>query len=182
MALASGAILLTGGLCQTGRAQEILNSSATLPGAASVSIPVAYQVFDNSGVYTYDYEVSNPAGDSAAVLSFSVGFNSTTPGALVAGGNGANNSGLGVIWNPTIVLAGDTSSTLSFLSDEAPIMGNASVNGTLNPPGPWGSTSDPSTEVPVPSPVPEPEVTSLLSLAMLLLPFQPIMIRKIRRL
>jgi hypothetical protein len=187
IALASGAILLSGLLCQTAQAQTIVIGT---PGSsimqdnlhvrtAPVALTVDWDVTLNAGVYTYDYTILNPSGDSGLVESFSVGFNSAdSRGALVGSpsGNGANNAGLGVIWNPTLVAPGGTSATLSFQSDDAPVLGNASANGNPVNPAPWSSYA--GSQVPVPNAPDSTNTITLLACVLLLLPFGSAMRKK----
>jgi hypothetical protein len=185
IALASGAILISCFIGQSAQAQSIVlgtpgssllaynNGSAT----GSDELTVTWDVTLTGSIYDYSYTVFNPAG---VVTSFSVGFNSDAAGALLAGSEtasgGANNNGIGVIWNPLLnsthgagVGPGQTSETLSFQSDDPPVYGNANANGSA--PGPWASAPL-GQQVPVPNPVPEPATAGLLALGLMLFPFR----------
>jgi hypothetical protein len=117
-----------------------------------------------SDVYTYTYNVNNPAGDvllnnagqptstSEVVDTFMLTFDASVPGAVVSGptgGSGAANLGsFGLIWVLPSVPAGANSGSLSFTSDEPPTWADASA-ADANPPSPWSSSPDGQT-VPVP--------------------------------
>lgn len=188
--LASAAILLCGLLCQTAQAQTIFLYNADTAvlaannGVSADDLTVTYTVTedesDSPALYTYSYVVFNPVADSSSlVTSFNVGFNSDTPGALLAGsesGNGADNAGDGVIWNPTVVSAGNSSPTMSFESYDPPVFGNVSENG-LGSANPWASNPG-GQQVPIPNTVPEPATTSLLALALLFLPLRSTLLKK----
>ena len=186
VALASGAILLSGLPGQTAQAQPIVigtPGSSTMQDwlgvkTAPVALTIDWDVTLNGGVYTYDYTILNPSGDSGLVESFSVGFSSDAAGALVGSpsGNGGNNAGHGVIWNPTIVVPSGTSVLLSFQSDDAPVWGNASANGNPSPPAPWSSYL--GSQVPVPNAPDSTATITLLAGVLLLLPFGSAMGRK----
>jgi len=192
VALLSGAFLLCGVLCQTTQAQSLIESgTATLadlngtgPATGPDDLTVTYKVYESTSgptVYTYDYIINNPSTDTGLAESFSVGFNAAASGALIGGtisGNGAVSPGnIGVIWSPTFVSAGSSSTTLSFQSDDSWVLGLANANGTT--PGPWASTALSSSEVPVPqTAVPEPSTTALLVGCLLLLPFRSTILRR----
>jgi len=191
VALGSGAILLSGLLCQTAQAQTILAGTAQLADVFGVdtgpeSLTVSYLVNLTAGVYTYSYSVANPVGDVVLppsqgagspeiVDAFSVAFNTAVPGAYVpgsqTGGTGQQNNGAnGLFWSFTAVNPGTSSPTLSFESLLAPILGNANASDTV-PPSPWSSVPS-GQEVPVPQAIPEPTTTALLALTLLLVPFR----------
>lgn len=198
VALVSGAFLLPGLPCQTAQAQGLFNETgasvlADAFGTASgpEALNVSWSVVENaSDVYTYTYTVNNPSGDVVLnnngtptstpeiVDAFSVGVNTTVPGAYVpssqAGGSSQQNNGVnGLFWSFAAVPAGSASPALSYESDLPPTQGDA-VAQDSNPPSPWSSLPYGDT-VPVPdSPivVHEPTATVLLALtALLLLPF-----------
>src|ERR1017187_7359346 len=102
--LALGAILIAGLRCQTTQAQEVLlneSGSSVLADALGANtgpeaITVFWSVVENvSLVYTYTYSVSNAVGDVVLdnhgnptstpeiVDAFSVGFDTTQPGAYI---------------------------------------------------------------------------------------------------
>ena len=193
VALGSGAILLSGLLCQTAQAQTILAGTAQLADVFGVdtgpeSLTVSYLVNLTAGVYTYSYSVANPVGDVVLppsqgagspeiVDAFSVEFNTTLSGAYVpgsqTGGTALQNNGVdGLFWSFTAVSPGSSSPTLSFQSTLPPGLGNANASDG-NPPSPW-SSSPFGQQIPVPQPqiTPEPTTTALFALTFLLLPFR----------
>jgi hypothetical protein len=176
----SGTILVTGMIGSTAQAQTILNGPATLSifnGAVADRLTVAYTVTDNSGLYTYDYNVSNPSTDSSGtVASFEVGFNAgastVVPGSITGGLSGSLIPGSGIEW-VAVVTPGNNSGLLAFESYDPPTFANANANGTT--PGPWASSNPEGQPVPVPSVLtvtPEPTTTSLLALGLLFVPFR----------
>lgn len=204
IALVSGPFLLSGLLASTAQAALTpggtgISGSSVLADADGVAtgpeaITVNWSVVESlSDVYTYSYDISNPAGDvllgsglPEIVDDFTVAFPAAV-GAIVAnsetGGTGSAplsvvNNMTGVNWlmlTPTVA-AGTTSGWLTFQSLLAPSLGNASAT-DANPPSPWASTPD-GQEVPVPGngsfSVPDSASTmSLLAGMMLLLPFRP---------
>ena len=154
VALAAGAILLTGALCQMVRAQNIVVESDLTPsilaptpappGGYAVNpqeyLSVAWEVTENlsDSVYTYYYDVSNPSGDVLYnsdgslgttledVAYFSVDF--PTTGNYVPGtihGGGAVQFTANTIEWLVNIPAGGTSGVLQFDSDIPPTLGNA---------------------------------------------------------
>ena len=120
---------------------------------------------DGSGIYTYSYTIQNPAGDvilndageptstPEVVDAFSIGFDTTLPGAYVpvsqAGGSTEQNNGVdGLFWSFATVNPGADSPALSFQSYLAPGLGNANAQDG-NPPSPW-STIPGGQQLPVP--------------------------------
>jgi len=198
VALAAGAILLIGVLSQTAQAQSILVESGTSILAnvfgtttGSEALTVSWFVVENttSDIYTYAYNVNNPAGDVVlnnndtptatpeTVVNFALSFNTTLPGAFIppgtvpVGGSLQNNGANGLAWAFDPVLPGTSSPLLAFQSTLAPANGNASATGGI-PPGPW-STVPFGQSVPLPRPTPEPTTTALFALSLLfLLPFR----------
>src|ERR1039458_2189346 len=103
VALAVGAILLSGLLGQTAQAQLLLNESGTSILADSFgtatgpeALTVSWSVVESVTLgYTYSYSVNNPVGDVVLgntglptstpenVDAFSVGFDTTAPGAYI---------------------------------------------------------------------------------------------------
>jgi hypothetical protein len=175
-----GCVFLSGLLSPALQAGQVLNSSATLAissGAPADALKVAYTVTDNSGLYTYDYTISNPATDPGTAASFGVGFDATSatvvPGSVSSGGSMISGSGLDWV---AVVAPGHSSATLSFESPDAPTMVNADANGTS--PGPWASANPGSSQVPAPGNgaqpgiVPEPSAMALLALGVMLVPFR----------
>jgi hypothetical protein len=201
VALASGAILLAGFACQTVQAAPLdetgssyLSDAFGSGSGSSESLTVSWSVVEDlSGIYTYTYTIDNPAGDvllnndgsptttPEVVFNYSVGFDTTAPGAYVLGSisGGAfdlNNGVDGLTWNFTAVSAGNNSPALSFESDLPPTMGDADALGD-NPPSPWSSYPN-GQEVPVPEPVPDSMNTlALLAGMLLLLRFRPALLR-----
>jgi hypothetical protein len=202
VALIFGAILLPGLLCQTAQAQTaqwLLNESGTSiladafgTATGPEALTVNWSVIENSwDIYTYSYTVNNPAGDvilnnqgqptltPEIVDAFSVGFNTTLPGAYLPfsqyGGYSDQNDGVnGLFWSFAAVKAGSASPVLSFQSFLPPAWGDAGAQ-DANPPSPWSSIPY-GQQVPVPDPpteVAEPTTAALLVLtALLLLPFR----------
>lgn len=185
IALASGAVLLCGLLCQSAQAQSVIiapttanladvNGVDTLPNA----LPVTYEVTQftsgpDTGLYDYSYIISNPT--TAYVLGFDVGFNSSDSGAVVGSPTGGidsqNAEYSGITWDVQIAPGTTTAgpgNTLTFMSDIAPVLGNANASGS-SAPGPWSSAPDGSqVAVPYTPSVPEPATTSLLAMALLI--------------
>ena len=202
--LALGAILIAGLRCQTAQAQEVLlntSGSSVLADALGANtgpeaITVFWSVVENvSSVYTYTYSVSNAVGDVVLdnhgnptstpeiVDAFSVGFDTTQPGAYImnsqqGGLYDANNGSAGLFWAFAGINPGTVSGPMSFQSDLPPVSGNANAQ-DRNPPSPWSSNPD-GQPVPVPGAVPEPPATILLALASLL-PFRSRLVQFIRK-
>jgi hypothetical protein len=192
---------LSGLLCQTAHAQLIESGTSILApttppiGGIGVApeeyITVSWSVVLNSGVYTYAYQVNNPAGDvlenndgsltttPEIVDAFQLNFNTLITGAVVGGPTGGifteNNGVDGLQWFLSPVAAGTSSPWLSFQSDLPLTLGNANAQDS-DPPSPWASTAANGQQVPIPNtvtPVPEPMTTTLLALTgLLLLPFR----------
>lgn len=193
--LASAAILLSIGHCQTLHAQTTLveSGTATLADVFGVSIgpeavQVSYFVLDNSltDLYTYGYNILNPAGDvvlnqdgsptttgevfSTFTLTFNPEANHITA-TIPNGGTFKQDGTVAVTWTFPTVAAGGVSELLAFQSPNPPTMANASVGGGATPPSPWSSIG--GQQVPVPRAAPEPSSTALVGLgAMFLLPFR----------
>ncbi len=178
-------ILLAGLFCQTAQA-VLLHESGTAVLADNLgattgpdALIVDWSVDENAAlVYTYTYTVDNPVGDSTAFSSFSVGFDTTQPGAFVAGSQtgGAldlNNGALGLDWDFAAVQPGANSGPLSFESTLLPMMGDANASGGITPPSPWSSNPD-GQEVPVPETSVPDSMNTLAALAgvLLLLPLR----------
>ena len=188
-------ILLCGALCQSVYAQgnlvelgtsTLADSFGTSSGPEALVVSWAVLVNPVSDVYTYYYNLSNPANDvllnqngtptstPETINSFQVAFNATAPGALIGnpvGGTLASSDGTGISWYFSPTVASGNSVLLAFQSDLGPGLGNAAANGA-NPPGPWSSTPS-GQPVPVPRPAPEPATLALLGLAgLLFLPYR----------
>ncbi|MGP8201389.1 MAG: hypothetical protein ACLQU4_18010 [Limisphaerales bacterium] len=171
-ALGIGAVLSTIMLCQMAHADLLdMTGTSTLADAYGTTtgpeaLTVSWSVVeDASDVYTYTYTVNNPAGDvllpgspnpgsPEIVDSFEVTFDASAPDAVVSGPTGglfAENQGAGgLFWFIyPVVEAGTSSGPLSFQSDDAPTLGNASATDD-NPPSPWTSI-DGGQQVPVPT-------------------------------
>ncbi|MGD0812309.1 MAG: hypothetical protein ABSA83_01785 [Verrucomicrobiota bacterium] len=169
-ALCFGTVLLTVLLCRTAQA-NLLNESGTsiladVNGTTTgpEALTVSWSVVENpSDVYTYTYTVNNPAGDvmlpgspnpgsPEIVDTFDVTFNASVPGAVLSGPTGgliAENQGTsGLSWFMSPVVAGTNGGPLSFQSDDAPILGNASATDD-DPPSPWTSVNG-GQQIPVP--------------------------------
>jgi hypothetical protein len=147
---------------QPAQAGVVASGTATLAdsvGTASgpEALTVDYQVDLSGGIYTYTYTVNNPAGDSLlppnqgpeSVDQFSLDFNAAVSGAVLAGSMGGSNTttfdngNFGLEWLFTTPLAAGTSSDiLSFESDYAPTLGNATASGGANGPSPWTASPD----------------------------------------
>jgi hypothetical protein len=209
IALASGAILLSGSLCQTAQATLIAAGTSILAGndgnggttTGSEALTVSWTVTEDlSDIYTYSYNVNNPSGDIVittpittaegiagnpeVVDSFSVDFNVLIPGALVStptGGIIGFNDGSGVAWSLPGIAPNTSSGPLTFESLLAPYLGNASAS-DADPPSPWGSVPG-GQQVAVPgiTGVSVPEPTTLISGALLLVPFGVSTLRVLRR-
>jgi len=190
MALGCGAILLTIAPCQTAQAQLLNESGASILAdvngttTAPEALTVSWSVVENaSDVYTYTYIINNPAGDillpgsyaSGApeiVDSFALSFNAAAPGAVVSGPTGglvADNLGsAGLFWSIyPVVDAGTNSGPLSFDSEDAPMMGNATASDD-SPPSPWASSPD-GQPVPIPNVPDSMNTTAPLAGTLLLL-------------
>jgi len=206
VALASGAILAFGTLCQTVQAQDALNTLYSVNLAdteghtsGNTVLNVKYEVTEPTpGDYFYSYTVNNTAGtspvnfnDQADVTQFTVDFNasysgpggfSVIPGTITQGGvdNGVPNAFNGVSWFTVInYLPTGSSLTVGFQSDLPPTMGNASASGDSVPPSPWGSiNSSEQVAVPQTPAIPEPATTSLFTMALMLLPFRSTLLKK----
>jgi hypothetical protein len=193
-ALASATILLGGSLCQTSQA-VLLNESGTsvladVLGAntGNEALTVDWSVVENASlIYTYTYTIYNPSGDvqlpgSASpgspevVDAFTVGFDTTVPGAFLSGTQTGgvldqNNGVGGLTWIMSAVPAGGNSGPLSFESLLLPTMGDANA-ADANPPSPWASNPD-GQEVPIPGATAVPDsmnTMAALAGALLLLP------------
>jgi hypothetical protein len=191
--LVSGAILLSAVPGQTNPA-TLLNESGTSiladsyhSESAPEAITVSWSVVENAlDIYTYSYTVNNPAGDvllnnegqptstPEIVDSYSLGFDTTFPGAYLSGsqtgGIYQQDNGTGLKWFLSPVAAGEKSGPLSFESYLPPTPGDANAM-DANPPSPWAS-------IPAGQPVPIPRVPdstatiTLLAGVLLLLPFR----------
>ena len=177
--LVAGSLLVFGLPVQTVQAGVVESGVAQLADAFGTatgpeSLTVNYSVtVDSGGVYTYSYIVNNPSGDvllnddgsptttPETFDAFSVGFNTTIPGAFLSGNQTQNNGASGLYWFFDPVNAGASSATLSFTSDDAPTMGNANASDN-NLPSPWRSTPL-GEKVPVPQTI-VPDSTSTLAL------------------
>jgi hypothetical protein len=184
VALTSGLIPLSGLLCQPAQA-VLLNESGTsvLADSAGVStgpeaLVVDWSVQENASlIFTYTYTVYNPAGDvqlpgsgspgsPEVVDAFSVGFDTTAPGAFIPGSQTGglldlNNGAIGLNWDFNPVSPGTNSGPLSFESLLLPTQGFA-VALDANPPSPWSSYPD-GQEVPVPAGVVVPDSMSTVT-------------------
>ncbi|MGP8198456.1 MAG: hypothetical protein ACLQU4_03010 [Limisphaerales bacterium] len=195
LAFVSGAIALPALLCQTAQAGGLLNETgesvlADVFGTSSgpEALVITWSVVENtSDIYTYSYDVHNPAGDvllnsegqptstPEVVDSYSVSFDTTAPGAYVpssqVGGLINENNGIyGLFWAFVPIPAGKMGQVLSFESDLPPMPGTADAS-DANPPSPWSSLPD-GQFVPVPDapdPVPEPTTAALAGLTVLVL-------------
>jgi hypothetical protein len=192
--LASTAILLSTGLFQTAHAQSTLieSGTASLADVFGVfigpdAVQISYFVLENNvtDLYTYGYNILNPAGDvvlnpdqsptttpevfSTLTLTFNPEQNAIVA-TVPVGGTFKEDADLSVTWTFPTVAPGASSALLAFQSPYAPTMGNASVGGGATPPSPWSSIN--GQLVPVPHAAPEPSTTALVGLgAMFLLPF-----------
>jgi hypothetical protein len=187
IALAAGATLLFGALCQTTQGQSIIIPTATieLPDANGIVadyLAVTYEVTQDTlagqgnTLYNYDYSFVNPS--PATVNVFNVTFNSTPGNTMnITGGFlGESLGSQGINWVLNVAADGGSSGSLAFQSPLAPTYGLANASGAPNPPGSWGSdtAANPAgPEVPVPM-VPEPGTIPLLAIAgLLVLVVQP---------
>jgi hypothetical protein len=210
VAVASGTVLLSSFLCQNSQAQGSFYETGTSTLADVFGTTTGNDVLTVSwfvaespdGLYTYGFNVNNPAGDvelnnngtptttPETFNNFSITFNTTLPGAYVSGtepvgGSLLNDGTSGLTWTFPAVSPGTSSPLLAFQSDLAPginsgSMGNVGVGGGAIPPSPWSSALTGQT-VPVPRVIPEPEITDMLALtALLLLPFSATWCRLVR--
>jgi hypothetical protein len=172
---------------------DVLGSGPTSPETLTINWSVTF----SAGIYTYSYTINNPSGDVVLnpmggptmtpeiVDAFSVGFDTTAPGAYVSGSisGGAfdqNNGPDGLSWAFTGVNPGTSSPTLSFESDLPPAMGTANAS-DRNPPSPWSSVPN-GQLVPIPAPVPEPSTWALLVLgSFAFAPFRSTLLRFVRK-
>jgi hypothetical protein len=205
VALASEAVLLAGLFCQTASAQSVVvgtpgssilaNAFGTSSGPEALS--VSWLVTQSGPIYTYFYQVNNPAGDvilnnngsptgtPEVVDAFSIAFDTTVLGAYIsgtqAGGSSDQNNGAsGLFWSFASVSPNSSSATLSFESDLPPTLGNANAQ-DANPPSPW-SSSPFGQQVPVPAVVPEPATTAMFAFSgLLLLPVRSLRFRFMRK-
>ena len=193
IAAALAVILSVGALSEQARASIIVSNQAVLADSLGVSsgpeaLTVDYVVSLTGGIYTYAYTVNNPTGDvilpgnsqagnPEVVDSFSVSFDTLLPGEFISGTQVGGNSGdqnngiAGLFWSFSGIQPG-SSITLSFESDNPPVLGNANAS-DANPPSPWGSVPD-GQQVTVPGSVTVPDgasTASLLGGVLLFLPF-----------
>jgi len=203
LALLPGAFLLMGVLCPTAQAQSVIDPTTTYTLATVLgsqappeAITVTTEVTELDNVYTYTYIVNNPAGDVILsggsgpedVGTFSLGFDTTQPGAYVANSMSGGQANLvlgnsGLTWvlapagGPSAVAPGFSSATLSFQSLDGPTLGNANATDNGDSPSPWASNPS-GQQVPIPQLVPEPSTISLLAGFLLLLPFRSKIVKK----
>ncbi len=148
-------------------------------------LTVSWSVVENlSDVYTYTYTVHNPAGDvlmndngsltttPEVFDAFSVGFNTTAPGAYLTGtqtgspSEEVNPTDLTWFFDPSIP-AGSNSPAVTFQSDLPPVPG-ASDASDGSPPSPWSVSALAST-IPVPGKVSDVMSTGVLGVTVLML-------------
>jgi len=99
----------------------------------------------NPGVYTYEYQILNPANDTTSVDFYNVSFNAILGVNVYRTGGGAfSDVSNGVNWLFAPILAGfsspalNTGGVLYFTSPDLPTLGNANAQDS-NPPSPWAS-------------------------------------------
>jgi hypothetical protein len=188
IALVAGAVLLFGALSPSARAQGLIASNTvdiTDPGnVAANDLSVQYEVFDNSGVFTYDYVVANPSTSTKYLGDFEVYVNTHIAGSAFNvsttssdPGDFQTATGSGVDWffgSP--IAPGSKTATLSYQSDYTYFLGTANASGTDN----WAS-SNPGGELvatanaPV---IPEPSTTALFGAALLLVAIRPTIFKR----
>lgn len=169
-----------------GGTTTLADSLGTATGSEALN--VQWAVYDQSGVYTYFYQLNNPAGDvvlnsegqpispttPAVVNTFQLYFDTSVPGSFLSGNQTFNyGNANGLLWVfPTAVSPGSSSELMAFQSDLAPGTGSASALSTFggSPPSPWAQSLS-STPIAVPQAAPEPETISFLVLTALGLPF-----------
>jgi hypothetical protein len=184
-ALASGAFLLLGVLCQTAQAQSVVlgqqytGDLVNTGNSGPTDLFVGYKVTESADVYTYTYTIANPP---AAITALSVDFatsgaQSGITGIITGAGSfyefgGA--TGSTVTWDFSLASGAGQSATLSFESPYAPTLGNADATDNSYT---WVATSSPAVgldlAVPQPPSVPEPATTTLFGLGLVLLAFRP---------
>ncbi len=163
------------------QAQLVLSGTATWVNTGSTGptpdLSITYDVFDNLGVYSYEYFLSDPS--SNPVLGFSVDANYV----LAVGQGGSDSSGV-VSWSdPTFTTSGgiDTYEELSFTSDFAPTLGGGSAYDGV-PSVAWSATATGDSGVPDSLiAVPVPETSTVVAGALMLLPLGIGAIRAIRK-
>lgn len=200
VALAASAIVTGCLIHQTAQAQAVLVSYGTSiladvfdTSSGPEALTVSWFVIEdqNSGLYTYSYNVNNPAGDQELNLqgqpngiaetfnSFQVSFNASLPGAVVdmttpSNGTVTDSGTAGLAWTFPSVNPGSSSPLLAFQSTLPPSSTAAGVGGGAIPPSPWSSVpAGQPVAAPAPKVVPEPGTTALLVLAAILVwPFR----------
>jgi len=133
--------------------------TSSMPSTVGGPVPltVSWEVNFNSTslVYTYNYEVTDPANEGDTVDSFNVGAIST----FITGGNYNFLSPNGPTWD-FVINPGQTSSDLYFTSLTAPILGTGNSSDS-SPPSPW-STYPNGNPIPVPGTVPDGGMTMVM--------------------
>jgi len=204
VALASGAVLLTGVVCQTAQAQLIPSWSTVADGGTlspSVladaiaqntgpeALTVDFSVSQVLGAYQYTYTVNNPVGDvllnnngsptttPEIVDAFSVAFNTTLPGAYVLGSQagGLFDQNNGVAGLNWAFAAVSPGSSSPVLSFDSDMPPTlGNANASDSNPPSPWASNPDGQQVPVPSTVPEPTTIALLAGGLLLLPLRSI--------
>jgi hypothetical protein len=197
IAALSGALLALALLCQTTQAQGIVAGSptdnlilgsTTVANTTSTDLTVDSWVTLTGNVYTYDYVVNNPSGDTDSVGFYSVSFNADGTGEYISGTQtggivNEDNHANGLGWILPNIAPGSSSVTLSFQSYNGPILGNGNASDSGSAPSPWASSSSLTPggqpflgqQDYVPSPVPEPTTLSLLAGCLVLMSFRSVL-------
>jgi len=171
IALACGAMLLFGMLCQSANAESgtsILATQATTD--PSEQLTIDWSVVENSGVYTYTYDVYNPSGDvlwpatdpavPESFEDFYIGVNYSLVTSISDGGTDFGSHSIKWFLDPSIA-PGSSTGDLVITSDYGPVMSSAKAN-DQNEPSPWNTTYAGGTPIPVPGAVPDTANTMIL--------------------
>lgn len=167
-----------------------VNGPVTPANPASEQLTVDWSVVESAGgIYTYTYTVVNPANDVLLppysgfeeFETFTVNMDTDIPGIVLPGtiSGGGVPTGDSIFWVVPAVYSNantpESSDPLSFESDFAPELGDASATDS-NPPSPWSSVPY-GQQVPVPG----PDATSTLALLGGMLMVLPVVSRLVKK-